>query len=103
MATKVISVKGHPFYEGKRAKLLSSLTSEGHILVGNLDSNSQLISYLRHPNGNRTRIIVTFYWVLLVVNGRLRKVEEIKEAQEANCNPCMCLSCHVKNPKPIND
>lgn len=103
MATKVINVKGHPFYEGKRAKLLSSLTSEGHILVGNLDTDSQLISYLRHPNGNRIRIIVTFYWVLLFVNGKLRKVEEIKGTQETSEKPVMCHACHVKNPKPIND
>lgn len=97
---KAIDVRNHPYYEGKRAKMLSSLATEGHIYVGSFDTRVQLHSYLRHPNGNRTEIIVTKFFVTLIVNGKIRKQEEINAAREAGKASCLCLACHVKNPKP---
>lgn len=94
------NIKDNPFYLGVRARALSSLLSEGHRLIGNYDSTTQLHSFLRHANGNRTEIIVTLTTSSIFVNGILRKNEEIFSPCEAGEKAHTYPLAHVKNPKP---
>lgn len=100
---KAIDVRNHPYYEGKRAKMLSSLATEGHILIGKYDTRTQLHSYMRHPNGNRTEVVVTRFHLVLFINGKIRKMEQLNAAREAGKASIMCQASYVKNPKPKVD
>ena len=100
---KAFDVRNHPYYEGKRAKMLSSLATEGHILIGKYDTRVQLHSFMRHPNGNRTEVVVTRFNLVLFVNGKIRKMEPLNAAREAGKASIMCQASYVKNPKPKVD
>lgn len=75
MGTKVFDIRDDSYCKMRRAKVLSSLQSEGHLVVARYDDRSALRSFLRHPNGNRTKIVVTFGRISLYVNGKLKKEE----------------------------
>lgn len=79
MSTKVIDIRDDSYCKMRRAKVLSSLQSEGHILIARYDDASALRSFLRHPNGNRTKIVVTFERISLFVNGKLKKEERFTQ------------------------
>lgn len=75
MGTKDFDIRDDSYCKMRRAKELSSLQSEGHLVVAQFDDRSALRSFLRHPNGNRTKIVVTFGRISLFVNGKLKKEE----------------------------
>lgn len=93
-------VRYHPYLVGMRAKLLSSLFSEGHLWVGAMHTKKQLHDFLRHPNGNKTQVIITRTDYSIIVNGKQRKSEQLKSFFDEREAHHTCLTRHVKNPKP---
>lgn len=83
----------------KRATWLSSLLSEGHQIVGDLDNRFELKTFLRHANGNRSLVLVTQKAIYLIVNGFIRKTEHFTSQNGEPSENFTFSPVHVKNPK----
>lgn len=69
------------FLQKQGAHELCSLLSEGWIYVGRFKDNERSIIGLRHPNGNRAKIVVSPRYWELYINSRLVKGETFYEAR----------------------
>lgn len=71
MAKKVMASDVNSFISKRLVHYVTSLSSEGYVIVGKIDSSMML----RHVNGNRITLTCVNNVIALIKNGRLVKTE----------------------------